>query len=125
MRLVLDTSIIIELERKNKAIEMQIEDLRKIHPFPPQISFYTYFEFLEGIVKKSDKNKLRSQQFISLFEILQTSSATANHLVLLKQKYALPIPDLFIAAQVMETNAVLVTKDKDFEQIKEIQKIIL
>jgi len=43
----------------------------------------------------------------------------------LEEKYNLPLADLVIASQTLEYNCILVTKDKDFEKIKEIDKIIL
>ncbi len=125
MQLVLDTSIIIELQRKNSAVIEKIEELRKIYPAPPKIGFITYFEFLEGISNKSEKNQKESLVFIELFDMINITKITAKNLVLLRTKYELPIPDLLIAAQVMENNGALVTKDKDFENIGEIRKVIL
>ncbi len=96
-----------------------------MYPIPATIGFIAYFEFLLGLKDKSVKNKEKSKEFIERFNVLQTTRNTADKLVELKQKYELPLADLFIASQVMENNGVLVTKDKDFEQIKEINKIIL
>ena len=48
----------------------------------------------------------------------------------LKRKYEklgniIPLADLMIASQVIENNLILVTLDKDFERIEEMNKIIL
>ena len=123
--LILDTSIVIELERKNQEVISKIEDLKKINQTDPKISFITYFEFLEGIAKKSEKNKQPSLEFIELFEVIQTTKTTAKNLINLRQKYELPLPDLFITSQVLENNAILITKDTDFKAIEEIDKIII
>ncbi len=56
---------------------------------------------------------------------MQTTKNTADRLVELKQKYELPLADLLIAAQVIENNGILITKDNDFDKIKEIEKINL
>ncbi len=125
MNLVLDTSIIIEIERSNKEIIAKLNELRKIYPGPPRISFMSYFEFLYGLRKKSIENKSKAQKFLELFEVIHTTNITAHYLVQLKEKYELSLTDLFIASQIMETNNVLITKDKDFEQIDEINKVIL
>lgn len=125
MILILDTSVIIELERGNKEIRDKLVELRGVYPAPPKISFMTYFEFSYGLRKRSVKNKEKVQRFLELFEVVQTTNTTANFLVTLKDKYELSLSDLFIAAQVMESNGVLVTKDKDFERINEIEKVIL
>lgn len=124
MNLILDTSIIIEIERGNHMINEWLNELKKTYPAPPEISFISYFEFLFGLRKKSVKNKEKSREFLELFNVLQTSNTTAEYLVLLKDKYELPLSDLLIAAQVIENNGVLITKDKDFEKIEELQKII-
>jgi predicted nucleic acid-binding protein len=123
--LIFDTSVVIEIERKNQRIISKIEELKKQEPSNPKISFMTYFELLYGISRKLKYNKEKAERFIELFEIIHTTDITVKKLVELKKKYVLPIPDLFIAAQVFENNGLLVTKDKDFESIGEIKKIIL
>lgn len=123
--LILDTSIIIELERENKNFIEKLEKLKEEERGLPKIGFITYFEFIEGIDKKIEKNKERARNFIKLFEVIQTTNITAEKLVYLRKNYELPLPDLLIASQVMENNGTLITKDKDFNQIKEIKKIIL
>ena len=125
MHLILDTSIVIELERKNKEIISKLEELKEIYPSHPKISFITYFEILEGISRKSEENREKAKAFLELFDVIQTTKITAQNLVILREKYEFPMPDLLIASHVMETNSVLVTKDTDFEQIEEIEKIIL
>lgn len=125
MHLILDTSIIIELERKNQQIINKIEELKKLYAAQPKISFITYFEILEGIEGKSEKNKEKARAFIELFETIQTTKAAAKNLVLLRKKYELPIPDLLIAAQTIESDGILITKDKDFRSIEELDKIII
>lgn len=125
MSLILDTSIVIEIERGNREVIKRLEELRKLYPAPPKISFMTYFEFLYGLRKKSVKNREKSRAFLELFEVIQTTNTTAEFLVLLREKYGLSLTDLFIASQVMETNGVLVSKDGDFDKIEEIEKIVL
>ena len=123
--LIFDTSIIIEIERENKHFIEIIEKLKEEERGLPKIGFITYFEFIEGIDKKIEKNKEKAKNFIKLFEVIQTTNITAEKLVYLRKNYELPLPDLLIASQVMENSGTLVTKDKDFEQIKEIKKVIL
>ena len=84
----------------------------------------SYFEFLYGLRKKSPKNKIKSEELLQLFETIQTNNFTASFLVKLKDKYELSLTDLFIASQVMENDYILVTKDRDFERIEEIDKVI-
>ncbi len=123
--LILDTSIVIEIERGNKEIIKKLNGLKVMHPSPPKISFITYFEFIHGLRKKSLKNKEASMNFIKFFEIVQTTKETAEFLSDLKGKYELSLTDLFIASHVIEGRGILVTRDKDFERITEINKIFL
>ncbi len=125
MNIVLDTSILIELENGNKNVINKLEELKKLYPAPPKISFISYFEFLYGLRNKSIKNKDKSLAFLNRFSIISITKNTANFLVNFKQKYELPLADLLIAAQVEETNGVLVTKDNDFNMIEEIEKSII
>lgn len=125
MNLILDTSVIIEIERGNREILEKLDGLRKQYPSAPKISFISYFEFYYGIKEKSIKNKEKSLAFIDMFEIINATKSTAQFLVLLKANHELSLSDLIIAAQVMQTNGILVTKDKDFDKISEIEKIIL
>ncbi len=125
MNLILDTSIVIEIEKRNIEVIKKLKELRKLYPSPPKISFISYFEFLYGIRNKSIKNKEKSLIFLNNLEVLHTTNRTADILVLLKEKYELSLADLFIASQVLEDKGILVTKDKDFSSISEIRKVLL
>ncbi|MBI4163797.1 MAG: PIN domain-containing protein, partial [Candidatus Aenigmarchaeota archaeon] len=94
-------------------------------PERPAITFISYFEFLYGIRKKDIRNKEKAISFIEEFSIIQTTKTTAGILVWLKEKYELPLADLLIASQAIENQSVLITKDNDFDKIRELNKIII
>ncbi len=125
MNLIFDTSIIIDLERANKETISKLQELKQLYPAQPQITFVSYFEFLYGLRKRNPRNKEKALAFIENFPVIQTTKTTASFLVLLKEKYELPLADLLIASQTMESNSILLTKDRDFDKITEIRKIIL
>ncbi len=125
MYLIFDTSILIELDRGNKAVINKISELKDIYPTPAKISFISYFEFLYGLRNKSEKNKRKSLEFLEKFGVIQTSKETASILVELKQKYELPLADLLIASHVHEERGILVTKDNDFKDIKELECVFI
>ena len=125
MSLVIDTSILIDLEKGKEEIIKIFMELKNQYPSKPKISFVAKFEFLFVLKNKSPKNKEEAQKFMNEFETMHTTELTIKNLVLLREKYELPISDLIIATQTMEHGDTLVTKDKDFEQITEIDKIIL
>ncbi len=126
MIILFDTSVLIDIEnRYTKTIE-KISKIRPQYPEVPKVSFITYFEFIHGLRKKQPHNKEKSLAFVENFGVVQTTKNTANLLSILKQKYGdLSFSDLFIAAQCIENNMILVTKDRDFDKIEELNKILI
>ena len=130
MTLLLDTSILVGIQRKDRDIIRKLGNLTKIHFHPSSVSFINYFEFYYGLIDKNVKNRQIMIEFINKFNCLKASVMTAQILAELKHKYdkkGIPIglADLIIASQAKENNLVLVSMDKTFEKIEEINKIIL
>mgnify|MGYP001568741119 CR=1 FL=1 len=130
MTLVFDTSILIDLERKSINTIQKLKALSKNYPLPVQVTFITEFEFLLGIKEKNPKNKEKAKLFLSLFPVLHTNSRTSDLLAELKHKYdcqGIPITlaDLLIATICIQENKTLVTKDKNFNNIEELSRIII
>ena len=125
MNLAFDTSVLIDLEKGKAETINAVNELRMLYSSPVFISFATCVEFLYGIKERSVKNKDKARAFLEKFVVLHTTNRTADIIVDLQAKYEFPLADLFIAAQAIENNFLLVTKDRDFETIKEVQKIII
>jgi|SRR3989344_400810 len=130
MTLLLDTSILIEIERENKDIINEVDKLRRLHPSASIISFITYFEMMEGIIRRNPKNKEKEINFLNNFTCSGASKRTALILAELKTKYdklgvSLSLADLMIASTSKENSLFLVTRDNHFSKIDEINKIIL
>ena len=125
MYLIFDTSVVIEIERENKKIIKDLNELKKLYPSTPKLPFIVYYELIHGIRKRNPKNKVKAEMIINAFEVLHTTNITAKNLSILKSKYELSLTDLMIASQVMEKKGVLVTRDKDFKVIDEIEKIFV
>ena len=128
--LILDTSVLIDLENKKTETLSKLKNLSKLYPSPPRITFMNYFEFLHGIMQKNVAKKETAVAFIELFEMLQPTKKTAKILSDLKEKYdkkgkPLPLADFLIASQAIENSGFLVTKDKDFESIEEVNRIFI
>ena len=129
MSLVFDTSILIAIERGDKEAILTLEKLKKIHPLPAQLPFIGYYEFLKGLKIGKPKKMEELMEFLKSFNVIQITNNTADILSDLKIRYdklriSLSLADLLIASQVIENRLVLVTKDKDFEKIKELKKVI-
>ena len=130
MTLIIDTSVLVWLEKGKMDIIDSLETMRKSHPAPPCITFITYFEFLFGLNERKPSNKSESMSFLEAFRFLSPTKTTATILSELKYKYEkkgkpIPLADLMIASQAMENNMTLLTTDKYFNEIEELNKIIL
>lgn len=130
MTLLLDTSILIGIQKRDKEVIAKLEEIKDRHSQPACISFINYFEFYSGLIKKNAKNRELMVNFLNKFSCLKGSSMTAEILAELKNKYekkgvVLGLADLIIASHAKESSTVLITRDKAFEKIEDIQKIII
>lgn len=130
MSLVFDTSILIAIERGDREIIKKLEVLYKSYPSSPQLTFISFFEYLTGLKIRKSKSLQDNLIFLKKFNVLQTTNSSAEILSDLKIKYdkkgiTLSLADLLSASIVIDNNLILVTKDKDFEKIEELKKIIL
>lgn len=130
MSLAFDTSVLIAIERKDPGITRELGKLSRMHNFPVQLPFISYFEFLYGLKLRKPKENKKMLEFLNKFNVLQTTKNSAEILSDLRIKYesmgvVLPLADLLIASQVIENHLILVTMDKDFEKISELKKVIL
>ncbi len=126
---MLDTSILIDLQRDEKKT-IELLDRYLTREQPARISFMTYVEFWQGTEGYTLEKKTEIKKFIWQFVILHTTNATALILAKLKHDYdkkklTKSMNDLFIAAQAIEHNLTLITKDRDFEDVTELKKVIL
>lgn len=122
MTLLLDTSILIDLERGDKKTQERLHELSKIHPHPAMLSFMTYVEFLVGIEGLPLTKKASLKEFLMEFPVLHTTNQTAIILSTIKHKcnkqgLQKSLTDLFIASQAIENKLTLATKDRDFKGI--------
>jgi len=130
LSLILDTSVLIALERGDPFILERLRILSSHYPSPPQISFMVYFEFLFGLQNKNLKNKTKALSLLHRFQVLHTTNTTANILASLKHDsdsngHGLSLADLLIGSQVIEHQGILLTRNRDFAKISTLQTILL
>ena len=130
MILALDSSILIDLEQNNKETVYKLQKIVEKHQSPACIPFIAYFELYYGTIDRIDKNKEKALHFLQKFPLLQPTQKTARILAEMKKKYdtegiSFSLADIFIASQVKEHGLLLITKDKAFSHITDIEKIIL
>ena len=130
MTLVLDSTLLIDLDKEKKDTQQRIRELRYTFSGYPTITFITYYEFLFGIRNRNQRNKEKALQFIKTFDVLTMTKETAKILCDLrdnqdKRGKPLPLADLLIAAQIIECNSTLVTQDNDFKNIENLKTIFV
>ena len=122
---VLDTSVLIDIENNSEPSLARLKEIRKTYETPPRISFITYFEFFHGLRRRQFEKRKEAMELLDLFDILEMGKTTARKMSQLKDSYpSLSLSDVIIASQAIECGGILITRDRDFEQIKELEKVI-
>lgn len=118
MELVLiDTNIVLYTLKGNPVIEPYLE-------LDFAISEISIIELLG--VKNIDEPSLKiRKKFVDSIYNYPFNTEIKELTILLKQSYTLKIPDAIIAATAMHYKQTLLTADKDFKKIREINSIII
>lgn len=119
--LIFDTSIIIDIERKDERTMRRLEEIKQKYQSPGFLSFISYFELLEGF-KRQGLEDSEAREFIENFKVLEATKKTARELADLKIKTddegnKIPLADLLVAAQAKEFDFVVITKDDHFKKL--------
>ena len=126
--LVIDTNIIIEIEKRNQKIIEKLVKLKQDHPENISITSAVYAEFLFGFLKI--KKEKEAEKYLENCEMInfdkESAVIFANMKKFLEEK-GIPIPifDLLTASCVISKNATLITLDNHFERIPKLKMIIL
>jgi predicted nucleic acid-binding protein len=114
---IVDTNIMVYYQEGNPALEPYIDDFFSI-------SEITIIELLG--IKEIDSQMLNiRQQMISRCLVFYFDNRIRNKTIELKQKYYLKIPDAIIAATAIVNKKTLLTADKDFKKIIELNLLII
>ena len=119
MILVLDTSILIDIDRGNESTIFQLNALiDEFSNTEPAISWVSFFEFYYGTFQ-SEEGGGKSLEFLNKFSFLgMDKEATKIFTKFKKEKTNVKDFDLLIASVTIANNAILITKDSDFKIIK-------
>ena len=90
----------------------------------PSISIVTEIEIL-GVIDMSVNEIQIRETAIEFCYIIPLTNAVKRKAIELKRTIKIPIPDAIIAATAIEENLQLVTADKGFKRIKELQLILI
>jgi predicted nucleic acid-binding protein len=115
--LFLDTNIILYLFSGDRTIANLIDE-KQIY-----ISFITELELL-GYKEIQDNELGKINTFLSECKIININSTIKNNTIFIKRKYSLMLPDCIIAGTSMFLGFPLITADRDFKNINEINLIL-
>ncbi len=124
--LVIDTSVLIEVERGNESVVSKLRELRKKHPENISITSAVYAEILFGYIVKNKK----FPQEIELLDILEFDKRSAEIFARKKRELEvkgtmIPIFDLITASCTIANKMVFVTFDNHFKEVQGLQLVIL
>lgn len=130
MKLVLDTNIYCDFaEGLHDAVDM-IATSGEFIFIPAIVLGELNYGFMRGSRQKSNESKLR--QIISRLsiEIIHVDEDVARkyaviYTSLVKKGRKIPVNDVWIAACCMEVGGTLLTRDKHFAEVEQIESIIL
>jgi len=114
---IADTNFLIYLHEGNKIIEPFLE-------YDFGVSFISEIELLgfHGL-SKSEETKLTS--LLSDCFLIEWNSKIKEQTIQLKRKYSIKLPDAIIAATGLVYNIPLVTADKGFSKITELDLVLI
>lgn len=127
--LLLDTSVLIDVERGHKPTIERLGALRQEHPGKVAIAFATLAEFVHGALGRGKRIE-RVLEELESYEVLEADAAVAIRWALLNHEmrragFVLTQFDLLIAAIAYESGALLVTRDKAFANIPGVDLLVL
>ena len=122
---MLDTNIVSQIVRKNPIVVGHVRNLPVRSTF---ISAITEGELLFGLAKRPDAKSLHIlvKAFLRYVDVLPWDSDTAEFYGTVRAKLTssgkiLAPLDLLIAAHAISVNAILVTNDRAFEQVENLE----
>jgi len=118
---VIDTSVLIEIEKKNKAILLRLEEL-EAEKENVYITSPSYTEFCFGLIG------LPEERFST--QLLNTSKNSSKLLAEIKHHLTrkgimIPIFDLIIASIALDCKMPLITLDEHFKRIPDLNVVLI
>lgn len=126
MLLILDTNILIEIDRGNAELIKKLNMV--VSSYPNSASAVTWVNYSEFYYGTLDKEKIADDvaEFLAKFTFLEMDlKATKIFTKLRKTKTPASDFDLMIAAVVMANYGILITRDKNFGNIDGLKTVIL
>lgn len=130
MKLVLDTNIYCDYAEGLPDVVDAIATYGQSILIPSVVLGELFFGFMKGSRQQFNEKKLRQVVNRLKIEIIDVNTDVARkyamiYLSLQKREMKIPINDVWIAACCMEVGGTLLTRDKHFELLDQIEAIVL
>jgi predicted nucleic acid-binding protein len=130
LKLVLDTNIYCDYAEGLPDVVDAIATYGQSILIPSVVLGELFFGFMKGSRQQSNEKKLRQVMNRLKIEIIDVNTDVARkyatiYLSLQKKGMKIPINDVWIAACCMEVGGTLLTRDKHFELLDQIETIVL
>ena len=122
VRLLLDTNSIIALLSANVQVIKLIENADELY-----ISVINELEF-KSFSNISQQDVALFDEFaagINVIDLIASNQGLKSKVIEMRNQYRLKLPDAIIAASAIVNNIVLITADKGFKKVAELQLIII
>ena len=126
---IIDTNVLIEIEKNNKLVLSKIENL-DIAKDNIYITSPSYSEFYLGLLGFSKEKIARQKDRLDRYKILNTSKNSSRILAEIKKSLSdkgimIPIFDLFIGSIAIDSQLPLITTDRHFSRIPNLRSILI
>lgn len=122
IKLFLDTNAIISLFKENNLVVSEVNIADEVF-----ISIINELEF-KSFLNLTSNDKALFDDFASMIIVLDLQPSNIvlkNKIIEIRNKYRLKLPDAIVAASAVVHDALLLTADKDFKKVKELQLKII
>jgi tRNA(fMet)-specific endonuclease VapC len=130
MKIVLDTNIYVDFARDKPDVVELLATQSTEMLLPTIVMGELFYGFMKG--SRSRYNEEKFHHFVTTLEvsIIQVNEDVARKYAIIfsdltNKGTRIPINDVWIAACSMSTGGTLLTRDRHFEQVSQIDKIIL
>ena len=130
MAFILDTNILIEMEKKNHSVIEQVDRLSELHHQKPHIASLSVSELFYGTLSQPIRKQVASLNKLRNYVVLNSSISSSIMLanidnISTKTGRKIPPFDLFIASIAIDNDMHLVTLDKHFKNIPGLDVICI
>lgn len=125
MTVVLDTNVLIDRENGDKGTKEALLGLQNSHPDNIHLALPVVAEYYYGLIERSENKGEADMSALQRYSLLSLRMPTMIRFAEIKHRLdregnKIPLFDTMIAANVIENDMTLVTYDRHFERVSEL-----